>query len=55
MTPTAHAILIRRGRVLAQGPIGEVLTSAEVSACFEHSIEISTHRGRWAARALASV
>ncbi|WP_027502415.1 ABC transporter ATP-binding protein [Rhodococcus sp. UNC363MFTsu5.1] len=50
---TTHAILIRGGRVLAQGPIGEVLTSARVSACFEHSIEISMHRGRWAARALA--
>ncbi|MBP1161977.1 MULTISPECIES: ABC transporter ATP-binding protein [unclassified Rhodococcus (in: high G+C Gram-positive bacteria)] len=52
---TTHGILIRRGQVLAQGSIGEVLTSDLITECFEHGIEISAHHGRWAARALASV
>ncbi|MFC9790469.1 ABC transporter ATP-binding protein [Rhodococcus sp. NPDC127528] len=50
---TTHALLLRRGRALAQGPVDEVLTGDRVSDCFEHDIEISKHRGRWAARALA--
>jgi iron complex transport system ATP-binding protein len=29
-----HALLLRDGRALAQGPIGEVLTSETLSACF---------------------
>jgi iron complex transport system ATP-binding protein len=44
-----HALLLRGGRVLASGPVAEVLTSALVSDCFGVPVEVSGHRGRWAA------
>lgn len=45
----SHALLLRDGGVLAQGPIGEVLTSERVSACFGVAVEVAQRAGRWAA------
>lgn len=36
------AILLREGRVLASGPVDEVMTSAGLGACFEVEVEILT-------------
>jgi iron complex transport system ATP-binding protein len=49
---TTHAALLRRGLVVASGAIAEVLTDANVSACFDMPISITGHEGRW--QALAS-
>jgi iron complex transport system ATP-binding protein len=50
--PTAtHAALLRDGRVLAAGPIGDVLVGAELSACFGMPIAVDRDEGRWRARA----
>jgi iron complex transport system ATP-binding protein len=46
---TTHALLLRGGRVLAAGPVAEVLTSERVSDCFGVPVEVSGRRGRWAA------
>src|SRR4029078_10717423 len=50
---TTHAALLRRGLVVASGAIAEVLTDANVSACFDMPISITGHEGRW--QALAGV
>jgi iron complex transport system ATP-binding protein len=47
---TTHAALMSRGRIVAAGPAADVLTSANVSTAFEHPIEVTYTRGRWAAR-----
>ncbi|MFN8223515.1 MAG: ATP-binding cassette domain-containing protein [Gaiellales bacterium] len=45
---TSHALLLRRGAVIAAGPATEVLTDRPLSACFELAIR-ATHEpsGRW--------
>ncbi|WP_101830052.1 ABC transporter ATP-binding protein [Frankia canadensis] len=48
---TGHAMLLRGGRVLAAGPVDDVLTSELVSACFDYPIEVCRTEGRWSARA----
>ncbi|MEU5690758.1 ATP-binding cassette domain-containing protein [Actinosynnema sp. NPDC020468] len=48
---TTHALLISRGRVVAAGPVADVVTTEHVSAAFEHPIRVSRHDGRWSARA----
>lgn len=48
---TTHAALIRGGRILASGRADEVLTSDQVSACFDHPIRIARSGGRWSATA----
>lgn len=45
-----HALLLRDGRVLARGPVDEVLTGARMTECFGRPIEVSRHDGRWLAR-----
>ncbi|MBB5936961.1 ABC transporter ATP-binding protein [Streptomyces zagrosensis] len=45
-----HALLLRDGRVQAQGPAPDVLTDAGLTACFGRPIEVSQHAGRWLAR-----
>ncbi|MDR6911291.1 iron complex transport system ATP-binding protein [Rhodococcus fascians] len=50
-TSTTHALLIRDGRVHAQGPVDTVLTTDNISTCFDHPIDISQRRGRWVATA----
>lgn len=48
--PTAtHGLLIKDGRILASGPIGEALSSANVSDCFDLPIEVRENAGRWTA------
>lgn len=49
---TSHAMLISHGRLTAVGDIAEVLTTDEVSAAFEHPIDVGFADGRWSARAI---
>lgn len=49
---TTHAALISDGRLAAAGPIAEVLTSEQVSAAFDHPIEVGFADRRWSARAV---
>jgi len=46
---TTHAALLRDGRLMAAGPVDDVLTSELVSRCFEHPISLSRRDGRWSA------
>ncbi|HQZ85506.1 MAG TPA: ABC transporter ATP-binding protein [Actinomycetota bacterium] len=48
---TTHVMLMREGRVVAQGPIGETLTSARLSESFGIPLEVTEVGRRWAARA----
>ncbi|WP_166355056.1 ABC transporter ATP-binding protein [Phytoactinopolyspora limicola] len=48
-----HAMLLRSGRVVASGPIGQTLTPDNLAACFGVSLDISHQNGRWSARASA--
>ena len=46
-----HALLLRKGTVVAAGPIGEALSAASLSACFGFPLFLDRHAGRWSARA----
>jgi len=46
-----HAMLLRRGSVLAAGPIGDVFTARNLSRCFGVQLEIDYRQSRWTARA----
>ncbi len=46
-----HGMLLRQGRVLAQGPLEDVLTSESLSACFGLPLELEHHNGRWHSQA----
>jgi iron complex transport system ATP-binding protein len=48
---TTHALLLAGGQVVAAGPARDAITSAHVSAAFDHPIDVWYHDGRWAARA----
>ncbi|MBT2675049.1 ATP-binding cassette domain-containing protein, partial [Streptomyces sp. ISL-14] len=48
---TTHVMLLRDGRCLASGPAAEVLTSDQVSKCFDHPIRLTRVDGRWSVRA----
>ena len=39
-TAISHALLLRQGRAIAQGPIGEVLTSESLSECFGMALRL---------------
>jgi iron complex transport system ATP-binding protein len=45
-----HALLLRQGRVVAQGPVDDVLTESTLSAAFGMPLALSQADGRWAAR-----
>jgi iron complex transport system ATP-binding protein len=45
-----HALLLRRGEVVAAGPLERVLTEDVVSATFGMAITLRQEDGRWAAR-----
>jgi iron complex transport system ATP-binding protein len=45
-----HALVLKGGRVLANGPISEVVTSAVLSDAFELNLEVVESAGRFAAR-----
>jgi iron complex transport system ATP-binding protein len=47
-----HALLLRGGAVVAQGPVGAVLTNEALSATYGIPLEIHQREGRWSARAL---
>lgn len=47
---TTHVMLLRDGRCLAAGPADEVLTSDQVSKCFDHPIRLTRADGRWSVR-----
>ncbi|MEO8477114.1 MAG: ATP-binding cassette domain-containing protein [Actinomycetota bacterium] len=46
---TSHAAMLRAGRLVAAGPIEEVLTDAAVSECFGMAIAVARRAGRWSA------
>ncbi|MDE3086335.1 MAG: ATP-binding cassette domain-containing protein [Acidobacteriota bacterium] len=46
-----HAMLLRRGQVVAAGAADTVVTSEAVSACFELPVTVERAGGRWWARA----
>lgn len=48
---TTHAVLIRDGSIMASGYVDDVVTTDNISKCFDHPIEIGRRNGRWAATA----
>lgn len=48
---STHAALIQDGRLVAAGPVGDVLTSDAVSRCFSVTVDVGCTRGRYWARA----
>lgn len=52
---TSHAVLVREGRITADGHVGDVLTTKNISECFDHPIEINRRNGRWVATAVQNV
>ena len=47
-----HAMLLRRGAVLAAGPVHEVFTERNLSRCFGLPLRVARHGGRWSAQAV---
>ncbi|HEX6877336.1 MAG TPA: ABC transporter ATP-binding protein [Nocardioidaceae bacterium] len=45
-----HAMLLRKGRVVASGPMEHVLTAEIISATFGMPLQLRHEDGRWAAR-----
>ena len=45
-----HALLLRKGRVVAAGPLEHVLTEKIISATFGMPLRLTHEDGRWAAR-----
>lgn len=50
-TTTTHALLIAAGRIVTAGPAVSTITTAAVSAAFDHPIVVRHDDGRWSARA----
>ena len=46
-----HVLLLRRGRVVAAGPLEQILTPATLSATFGIALDLTREAGRWTARA----
>jgi iron complex transport system ATP-binding protein len=51
---TTHALLLREGRIVAQGDVEQTLTGATLSECFGVEVEVTRLGDRWAARARRS-
>jgi len=49
---TTHALLMRGGRVVAAGPLDQVVTTPWLTATFGLPLLLSEHSGRYFARAL---
>ncbi|MFI9590674.1 ABC transporter ATP-binding protein [Nonomuraea sp. NPDC052265] len=49
---TTHALLMRDSRLLAAGPVSEVLTPGNLSDCFGRPLHVDRLDGRWYARAV---
>jgi iron complex transport system ATP-binding protein len=47
----SHAMLLRRGAVLAAGPVQEVFTERNLTRCFGVPLRVARHGGRWSATA----
>jgi iron complex transport system ATP-binding protein len=47
-----HAMLLRRGVVLAAGPVPDVFTERNLSRCFGIPLQVTRHGGRWSATAI---
>jgi iron complex transport system ATP-binding protein len=45
-----HVLLLRRGRIVAAGPIAEALTDDTLSATFDLPLEVTNSGNRWSAR-----
>ncbi|MGH8870260.1 MAG: ABC transporter ATP-binding protein [Actinomycetes bacterium] len=45
-----HVLLLRDGRVIAQGPLESALTTQTLSLCFGLPLDLDQRNGRWAAR-----
>ena len=45
----SHSALLREGRLVAAGPIEEVLTPEHLRACFDLDVEVEHRHGRWVA------
>ena len=45
-----HALLLRGGRVVAAGPLEEVVTEANLTATFGMPLVLDHEDGRWSAR-----
>ena len=46
-----HALLLARGRIVAAGPLEDIVTAENLSATFGIPLELTSERGRFAARA----
>jgi len=46
-----HAMLLRKGAVLAAGPVLEVFTERNLSKCFGVRLQVERRAARWTARA----
>jgi len=46
-----HAGLVRQGRLVASGPLEDVVTSSLVSSCFDVAVSVGQRDGRWWSRA----
>ncbi len=52
---TTHALLLAAGRVVAAGPVADVVTAPHFSAAFDYPIDVRRDEdGRWSARARRS-
>jgi iron complex transport system ATP-binding protein len=47
-----HAGLVRQGKLVAAGPLVDVITSSLVSACFDVEVSVGERDGRWWSRAV---
>jgi len=47
-----HALLLKEGRIVAEGPLTKTLTAENLTATFDLPLELSETNGRWAARAV---
>jgi iron complex transport system ATP-binding protein len=45
-----HGMLLREGRVVASGPVEEVVTAEALSDTFGMSLQVFHDEGRWTAR-----
>jgi iron complex transport system ATP-binding protein len=44
---------MREGRLIAAGPLGNVITSQHVSFCFDVAVAVGCSDGRWWSRAIS--
>ena len=44
-----HALLMRQGSVIAQGPVDDVVTEASLRACYDLPLRLERRDGRWLA------